>query len=161
MQRIALGLMVLITCLAVAAPAGADPVKTPIDEAPFTFVDESICGFPIEISGSQAGHVIRFFDRDGALTRVKVHGTEQLTLSANGQTVTVDPFPFNFHVLYDEGEVEHVYLSGLVFRLRLPDGSLFVSAGRVDFIEEGADFLIVPAVGHSGDVDALCRALSD
>jgi hypothetical protein len=71
------------------------------------------------------------------------------------------PFAFNIDVLFEDGEVTNVFASGLVEQVRLPDGTLFLSARRLDFAAHpGAVFRIVPDVGRSGDLEAFCAALS-
>ena len=61
----------------------------------------------------------------------------------------------------EDGEVTHVYASGLVERVPLPDGTVFLSAGRLDFAAHpGSEFRIVPDVGRSGNVAAFCAALA-
>jgi hypothetical protein len=68
-----------------------------------------------------------------AVTRIKDHVVEQDVFSANDETLTGLPFTFNIQVLFEDGEVTHVYASGLVERVPLPDGTVFLSAGRLDF----------------------------
>jgi hypothetical protein len=149
----------MATCAASAVARA--PEKVPFEDFTFSGVATDICPFPVEYTGSQSGHDLLFFDRDGRLTRVQTHATEELVLSANGRTLVVDPFPFNITVRLDAaGNVTSVIAAGLVFKVQLPDGRKFVSAGRLDFIAAGVTFAVVPQVGRSGDVAALCAALS-
>jgi hypothetical protein len=162
MRRITLGIATLVSCVAVfaASAVASPPLKTPLN---ITINREvaGICPFPIRIQGTQTGQQIDFFDADGRLVRRQRHGVEAVTLTANGQTLTADPFHFNIIVHFGPtGTVEHAYLSGLVFRVPLPDGTVFQSAGRLDFIAQGVNFAVIPEVGASGDVGALCDALS-
>lgn len=123
-------------------------------------VTPQICPFDVTASGHQTGDVISVFDRSGALSQIQVHATEELTLSANGRTLTAEPINYNLFVDYAAtGEIEHVYLAGLILRLPLPDGTTFLSAGQVE-APEGANFVITPDAGLSGDAGALCAALS-
>jgi hypothetical protein len=58
--------------------------------------------------------------------------------------------------------VTHVFASGVVEKILLPDGTFFISAGRLDFLgHPGATFVLSPDVGNSGNVDAFCAALAD
>jgi hypothetical protein len=162
MRRITFGIVTLVLCVAVftGSAVASSPLKTPLN---ITINREvaGICAFPIRIQGTQTGHQIDFFDADGRLVRRHRHGVEEVTLTANGQTLTADPFHFNIIVHFGPtGAVEHAYLSGLVFRVPLPDGTVFQSAGRLDFIAQGVNFAVIPEVGASGDVGALCDALS-
>jgi hypothetical protein len=161
-RRIGFGAVVLVSCLTViTGSAAADPpLKSPLN-ATLNSQVAGICPFPIRIQGTQTGHRIDFFDRDGRRIRRHIQGVEEVTLTANGQVLTAGPFHFNIIVHYGPtGAVEHAYLSGLVFRVPLPDGTVFQSAGRLDFIAQGVTFTVVPDVGLSGDVDALCDALA-
>ena len=101
------------------------------------------------------------YNRAGASPEVATEGVEQDVFSADDQSLTGLPFTFNIQVLFEDGEVTHVYASGLVERVPLPDGTVFLSAGRLDFAAHpGSDFRIVPDVGRSGDVAAFCAALA-
>jgi len=96
------------------------------------------------------------------VTRIFIHSVEQDTFTANGRTLMGTPFTFNVEVLFDSnGNVTHIFASGLVETIPLPDGSLFVSAGRLDFTQHpGVQFLLSPDTGHTGDLAAFCAALS-
>ena len=162
MRRITFGTLVLVSCLTVFAgfAVASPPLKTPLNITINRDV-AGICPFPIRIQGTQTGHQIDFFDADGQRIRRHRHGVEEVTLTANGQTLTADPFHFNIIIHFGPTvAVEHAFLSGLVFRVTLPDGTVFQSAGRLDFIAQGVTFAVVPEVELSGDVGALCDALS-
>jgi hypothetical protein len=160
-------LLVLLSLLALSAmgvlahPAAAvEPTRVPIDETD-TFLAADICSFPVTITGTLVGTETTFFDQSGDVTRIQIHVVEQDVFTANGESLTGLPFTFNIRVLFEDGEVTHVYASGLVERVPLPDGTVFLSAGRLDFAAHpGSDFRIVPDVGRSGDVAAFCAALA-
>jgi hypothetical protein len=160
-------LLVLLSLLALsmtgvlAHPAAAvQPTRVPIDETN-TIVVEDICSFPVTITATLVGTETTFYDQSGDVTRIQIHVVEQDVFSANGESLTGLPFTFNIQVLFEDGEVTHVYASGLVERVPLPDGTVFLSAGRLDFVAHpGSDFRIVPDVGRSGDVAAFCAALA-
>jgi hypothetical protein len=161
-RRITFGTVVLVSCLMVFTgfASASPPLKTPLNITINRDV-AGICPFPIRIQGTQTGDQVDFFDADGQRIRRHRHGVEEVTLTANGQTLTADPFHFNIIIHFGPtGAVEHAYLSGLVFRVPLPDGTVFQSAGRLDFIAQGVTFAVIPEVGLSGDVSALCDALS-
>jgi hypothetical protein len=144
-----------------AQPAAAvEPTREPIDDT-ITSVVEDICSFPVTITATIVGTETTFYDESGEVTRQQIHVVEQDVFSANGETLTGLPFTFNLQVLFEDGEVTHVYASGVVERVPLPDGTVFLSAGRLDFAAHpGAEFRIVPDVGRSGDVAAFCAALA-
>jgi hypothetical protein len=145
-----------------AHPAAAvAPTRMTIDQSPVVTVANDICSFPVTITSTQVGVETTFYDRNGAVTRIQAHAVEQDVFTANGQSLTGLPYTFNVRVLFEDGELTHVYASGLVSRVPLPDGRVFLSAGRLDFAAHpGSGFRIVPDVGRSGDVGAFCAALA-
>jgi hypothetical protein len=161
----------LVKCLAIAsvvvmlvgvfvAPAAAGRPE----KSPDTFTDVSqvagVCAFPVDVTYTVTAMNTYFFDANGAMTRWQIHATEQDTFSANGKTLAGLPYTYNVQVLYDRnGEVEHWYASGVASRVPLPDGHVFLSAGRVDFINHG-DWVLSPDKGNPGDVAAFCAALA-
>jgi hypothetical protein len=55
----------------------------------------------------------------------------------------------------------HVFANGLVEKVPLPGGGLFITAGRVDFAAHGfPQFLITPDVGAAVNLAGFCAALS-
>jgi hypothetical protein len=121
------------------------------------------CGFPIDVTGTQVG-----FERDSSTTatsREPSITSQQDVFTANGKTLNGLPFVNEQLVLYDSaGQLTHDYETGVIERVPVPDGSMFLSAGRVDFAAHpGQSVLITPDVGHSGNSGNLaefCRALS-
>lgn len=148
---------------AVLAPAAAavPPVMTSGSFSAST-VMTGVCSFPVTVNSSVTFNETDFFDQSGALTRIYFHSVEQDTFSANGRSMTGLPFPFNIEILFDSGgNITHLFASGIVERIVLPDGSLFLTAGRLDFTRHpGAAFLLTPDVGNSGNVAAFCAALA-
>jgi hypothetical protein len=156
-----LSLLVLSATGVLAHPAAAvEPTREPIDDTD-TFVVTDICSFPVTITATLVGTETTSYDQSGEVTRIQIHVVEQDVFTANGETLTGLPYTFNIQVLFEDGEVTHVYASGVVARVPLPDGTVFLSAGRLDFAAHpGAEFRIVPDVGRSGDVAAFCAALA-
>jgi hypothetical protein len=160
-------LLILLSLLALSAmgvlarPAAAiEPTREPISSTDI-FVVEDICSFPVTITATVVGTETTFFDQNGAVTRIHIHLVEQDVFSADGESLTGLPYTFNIDVLFEDGEVTHVFASGLVETVPLPDGTVFLSAGRLDFAAHpGSDFRIVPDVGRSGNVAAFCAALA-
>ncbi len=122
---------------------------------------EDICDFPVTITATLVRTETTFYDESGEVTRIQIHVVEKDVFTANGETLTGLPYTFNIQVLFEDGEVTHVYASGVGERVPLPDGTVFLSAGRLDFAAHPeAEFRIVPDVGRSGDVAAFCAALA-
>jgi hypothetical protein len=166
MRRFRLLILLSLISLSVtgvlARPAAAtEPTREPFGPDTDTFVVEDLCSFPVTITEISSGTVTAFLDQNGALTRLHFYAVEQDTFTANGKSLTGLPYTFNLDVLFEDGEVTHIYARGLGERVPLPDGSVFLSAGRVDFAAHpGSMFIIVPDVGRSGNVAALCAALA-
>jgi len=152
----------LLTCvgvMAVLAPsaAAAAPVKSEI-----TFsgagVLEDVCAFPLTVEPTGSGTQIAFFDNSGALTRVHLHVTEQTTYSAHGTSLTTVPFTYNILLSADLSEA---FITGVIARVPLPDGGLFISTGRVDLAARGLPtFLLTPDAGATVNLDKFCAALA-
>lgn len=123
---------------------------------------EGVCSFPVDILGSVNATETDFFDTNGLLTQALIHMDEQDAFSANGKTLAGLPFTFELRVLFDNsGNTTHVYADGVAEKVLLPDGSLFISAGRLDFAAHpGADFIITPDEGTSGNIAGFCAALA-
>jgi hypothetical protein len=117
-----------------------------------------ICAFPVTARFVGTVRATRFFDRSGLPTMTLYHTTEQDTFSANGVTLTGLPCTYETQVVFDSsGNVTHSYTSGCVERVPLPDGSTFLSAGRIDFVAHPDADLIISA--DKGD-PAFCAALA-
>jgi hypothetical protein len=159
-----LGLVTSVLVLAATAllpayaPAGP-PVKSSFDDT-VSFTVTGICTFPLAVTSSLRGTVTDFFD-DGALVRSHIHVVEQDTFSANGRSVTGEPFTFNVFLSFDEnGEATAILARGVAEKIRLPNAKLFLSAGVIDFLAQGVDFSLTTDRGRTGDIDAFCAALS-
>jgi hypothetical protein len=130
-------------------------------EGTASIVVTDLCAFPINVDVTFSGTETDYVDESGALTRIFVHEVEQDTYTANGRTLVGTPFTFEEQVLFDSsGNVTHDFTSGLVETIPLPDGSLFISAGRLDFTQHPGVFILSPDMGHTGDLAAFCAALS-
>ena len=155
-----LGLVVGGICATSATAAAPSKLSFSISNATATL--SGVCSFDVDIASQLSGFEIDYFDADGALTRIYDHVTEQDTFSHDGTTLTGLPYTFNIEVLFDSsGDVTHIYASGEVSRVPLPDGSVFFSAGRADFtVHPGVTFLISPDMGNPENIAAFCAALA-
>jgi len=161
-NRLIASLLGVAACaLLAAAPAGAAAPTKDTFTIHFTDTITDICPFPIHFEGHVDVMESAFTNRNGDLTRIVDHVTEHDVFTAHGTLIPTDTYHYTVHALFDEqGNLLHVYATGVVVRMRLPDGTLFNSAGRVDTVNSTGPFTIVPDVGHSGNVDAFCIALS-
>jgi len=63
--------------------------------------------------------------------------------------------------LDSSGNITHIYADGVGEKIPLPDGTLFISAGRLDFADHpGVNFTLSPDHGHTGNLAAFIAALS-
>jgi hypothetical protein len=163
LRRLTVVFLIAVGAVIFALSAVADrPTRTPFEGVTFSSVLTDVCAFPINVDSTISGFEIDYVDQNGALTRIYIHQVEQDTFTANGKTLVGTPFTFNTQVLFDSnGNITHIFASGLVETIPLPDGSLFISAGRLDFTQHpGATFLLSPDVGNPGNLAGFCAALS-
>jgi hypothetical protein len=160
-QAAVLAVVALSAAVFVSAAAGAEPTKFDF-AATSTSTLTGLCAFPVSVSFTGSGTETDFVDQSGALTMIHIHLVEQDVFSANGKTLTGLPYTFNIDLLFDSsGNLTHVYSSGVVSRVPLPNGTVFFTAGRSDFVlHPGVDFLIQPDRGAQGDIAGFCAALS-
>jgi hypothetical protein len=96
------------------------------------------------------------------LTKATANVTEQDSFSANGKQLTGLPYTFNLYALFDSsGNITQLYADGVVERVPLPDGSVFQSAGQVNFGAQGfPDFSVTPDAGTARNLAGFCAALA-
>jgi hypothetical protein len=165
MKRLGVVLVALVAGSVVSASAA--PAATPTI-APFSYTYSAVmtgyCGFGVDVVTNATGTRIDFVDANGALTRRYIHQLNIDTFSANGKTLTSLPFVFNLQQFFDSsGQLTQSPVSGVIEQIPLPDGSLFVSAGRDDFAvpHPGIEgHILAPNEGSQGDIAAFCAALS-
>jgi hypothetical protein len=150
------------TALCTVAPAAqADPPQRIPEIVTHSVTTTDLCGFPVTIRGTVSG-VVTVRD-NGTTTTLTATPTEQDTISANGITLTSLVYRFHISLVIDDstGNVVGGYSAGVVEKVPLPNGGLFITAGRVDWsLHADDDIVIIPDVGNTGDVAALCAALS-
>jgi len=163
LRRLTIIFLVAVGAIMFALSAVADrPTRIPFQSTFSNIVLTDVCAFPVNVSGTFSGFEIDYRDQSGALTRSFIHQVEQDTFTANGKTLVGDPFTTQFNILFDSsGHVTHIYGTGLFETIRLPDGSLFISAGRADFTQHpGVGILLSPDMGNPGNLAGFCAALS-
>ena len=163
MKKLLVSLSIVLGLLAVPVTAAAkSPTMLRYTQNPPALTLSGVCAFDITIHATVQTTEFDYFDGSGTLTRIYFHATEQDTFTGPGRSLTTIPYTYNFELRFDSsGEFTAVVVSGVVLQLRLPDGSLFLSAGRINVLAHpGISFSFVPDVGHSGNLDALCAALA-
>lgn len=165
-----MGRLVALAAVLVAAgafasvAAGAAPTVIPYSvtaTVPLT----GACSFEISVTAVATGTETLFFNSSGALVRQSTHQVEQDTFTANGVTLSGEPYVTNAELLFDSsGNITHNYESGQSERVILPDGTAFFTAGHTDSAVyppgNPESFFIQPQVGNQGDIAAFCAALS-
>jgi hypothetical protein len=154
--------LVAVGAVIFALSALADrPTKTTFEGVTVSTVLTDVCAFPINVDATVSGTETDYFDQSGTLTRSFFHQVEQDTFTANGRTLVGTPFTFNFDALFDsDGNVTQAFTDGVVETIPLPDGTLFISAGRTDWTQRLGGFVLSPDMGNSGNLAAFCAALS-
>jgi hypothetical protein len=120
------------------------------------------CAFPVTVD-STITETDRFFsDQNGVLTGANANFTEQDTFSANGKSLTGDPYSGTIQASFDSsGNITQEYIEGVLERVPLPDGSVFLSAGRVDLAAHNfPSFVVTPDTGSAENLAGFCAALS-
>jgi hypothetical protein len=122
----------------------------------------NVCSFTIHVESFYSVSETVFFDNNGVLTKIQRHVNGQDTFSANGKTIVALPYSFNVRLGFDSaGNVIQYDISGIHEKIRLPDGSLFITAGWTDgMLHPGEDFVMIPDKGNQGKVADFCAALA-
>lgn len=158
-RAVVIATVALISVLAGSA-YGAKPVTETITNETQTVVLTDVCAFPVTVEATATGRFRLHFDKAGNVTAIQVQITEQDTFTAHGNTLVGEPYHAQSHLRIDaQGNIDEK-LTGTIARVRLPDGSMFRSAGQVRVTNEPPGFALVPQRGHSGDVAAFCAALA-
>jgi hypothetical protein len=159
MRRLLIMTVAIISMVAVLGPhaAATTPTISPIEITSEGTLD-GVCSFPLSLTTHLTGTRIRFFDESGAVVKALFQLTEQDTISANGKTLTSDPYSYSLEITAENGEITGFVTRGVGEKILLPDGTLFLSAGVIDFFAQGVDFSFTPDYGVTGDIDALCAA---
>jgi hypothetical protein len=154
---------VLAAVAVFAQPAAAvPPTRTDFAGAGnFPLAAGTLCSFSIDVNYTQEGTTTTFYDDGGAMSRRISHGTEQDTFSANGQTLVGDRYELTFISEFENGVLVAYHGDGILERVHLPDGGIFIVAGRVDVLSAGGGFIVSVDSGNSGNnLAAFCDALS-
>ena len=124
------------------------------------YVLSNFCSFDLSVV-SHLVFTYEYIEVPSGVAQVQqVHITELDAVTGPGATLVGLPYRFNELLRYDvNGNLVGNTSAGGVSRFVLPDGSMFWSAGRADFMTGGGGGL-TPEVGHSGNTAALCAAVS-
>jgi hypothetical protein len=157
MQRLlcmAIVLMGALLAVVVVPAALATPPVMETFSLSGTTGDLGLCSFPVQASYTQTVARTSFFDDSGNLVRRHAVITEQDTFSANGKTLSGEPYTGSVETYYENGVVVSRQLEGVFERVLLPDGGVYLVAGQA------SEFGFTVDHGTNGDVSAFCAALS-
>jgi hypothetical protein len=158
-------LTLAIVFCAVAFPASTASANPPVmSEYPWPQVNtlHDVCPFDVTVTSAIYITETDFFDQDGNLTMIHMFGDEQDTFTANGKELVGMPFEAHAKLYFGkDGSLTQIIGVGIMEKVPLPDGSIFVSAGRVDFLAHpDGTYVLTPDKGNSGNIAAFCAALS-
>lgn len=158
-------LVIALSAIAIAAPPALaqKPVMWEwLGPASGTLEAGNPCEFAVQADGTMHVSVTDFYDQSGSLTRENIHAVQQDTYTAYGKSLTGVPFQYNIKLLFDsDGNPTHFYQIGVSEKIWLPDGSLFIAAGRFDYIAHDPvpTWVLSPDNGNPGNLAGFCAAL--
>lgn len=148
--------LVIATSTAAAPPSQED----------FTFddqfVDDGLCGFPLNFSFVGGGTATTFFDEEGNPTRVQIHVSQDATITNPTNQKTLSGHEtVNVREDVEEGTVT---FTGLGIHQNVPGhGAVLLEAGRLvfDFESGTVTFMAGPHPDPAeGDFEDFCAALA-
>jgi hypothetical protein len=161
-----IGLAFGLTLALLALPLTAAAKEPTIQHFSLDYAETPVpglCAFDVTIGSTVQGTSIAYFDNSGAPVRGYTHATEQDTFIGPGGRVTSSPYTYNIEAQFDSaGNVIRYFAQGIILRVPLPNGTMFVSAGRVDILTHPSinGYIFTPDWGHSGNLSALCAAIA-
>jgi hypothetical protein len=147
--------------LAIALPASATKPDRTTFEQSGSYTTTDICDFPLHVRSHTEGAATTFYDHDGDVTKAIVHVTETDTFSANGESLTSQPYHYTDVYAFENGDYVGTTVTGINVKVPLPDGGTFMSAGRLhiepDFM---GNFVYLVDSGVVKNHDAFCSVLA-
>ncbi len=160
-------LCLLAAIAAIGAGAlASQATPTPPVRSELAFSDSNplagVCPFLVTVDSNVTLTLHELLDQRGNVKEWLGQVVEIDTFTANGKSLTGAPVSFSFRALFDAGGAfTHFFEAGVLARVPLPDGTVFLGAGRVDFVLNGSPtFSFTPDRGTSGNVARFCLALS-
>jgi hypothetical protein len=155
--------VLLCALIAPSVVRAAEPVHSSFT-VQFSNTVTGICEFPVIVDSALVVRQTNFFDKDGVQTSSHFAITETDVFTANGNTLSGLPYRTSLRAVLDPSD-PNIQLSavatGVQARIPLPDGSTFLSAGRIDFVgHPGEPFILTPDTGRAGNLAAFCAALA-
>jgi len=127
----------------------------------------TLCPFDVTLDATQSSTQTTFYDSSGLISRRITTGVEQDTYSANGKTLIGDPYHFNFIGDFVDGVRVDAHSTGIVQKVPLPGGGLFIVAGRLDTFNNIGGLALTVRLGerrqqdrrllHGAELNTPCR----
>lgn len=164
MRRFALlAIAVFAACVAASSATATSQQRYALD-----FMDipppgaVHICPFEVSVVGHVTGYETDHYNDNGELVKIELTGKFVNTYSANGKTLVGESVETNGIIRFDpDGNLISAYYQGVYERVRLPDGELWTTAGRVNLMNFAEEtWIFEPDNGHWSDPAPLCAALS-
>jgi hypothetical protein len=126
-----------------------------------SYIDTSLCAFPVAVSSSANIDDALFFDQSGGLVRIlETVDHVVFIFSANGQTLTAKGTGGIDIVFNPDGSVS-ASTFGINLLLTIPTyGAVFLDAGRAEYLFDPHIHVLFHAGPASYDVEAFCAALA-
>lgn len=140
------------------AVAGATPERATFDN--YMEADAGpLCDFPVTVRAHTWGWYEFWADGDVWLME-EDHYWEQDTIAGPGGSLTSEPYRLNTSARFgpEPGSITKAVSTGGIGRFILPDGSVFWSAGRIDWLTH-TTAVYVPDQGRHSDTSGLCAAI--
>jgi hypothetical protein len=151
-------LLLVLSAMPVAAGGRVFGGKADFFLDPVTIDD--LCEFDVTWVGHLDGYFRYVAMPDGTYLEVDNWAEQDTFTGPTGETLTSDWYHYRISGKLDEGcNIISQTASGQIMVVRLPDGSIFRSAGLVRFDPQEDVFAITTDHGLSGDVEAFCAAL--
>ena len=156
-RRLIGGLAAMLCAVVFVSTAAArPPEKSEFSNVAFSNVLSGVCPFDVTVQSVINGFEIDYFDargqhRQGPDSPGRTRHVHREREDADRDPVHVQPRHSDTQAAANVTEA--AVATGLVEKIVLPDGSLFVSAGWVDFEDHpGVGFLLSPDRGNPGNV---------
>ena len=161
MKRVIILLAALLLVLsAMPVAAGGRVFGGKFDDSLPSVTIDDLCDFDITFVAHLDGYFRYVAMPDGTYLEVDSWAEQDTFTGPTGETLTSDWYHYRISGrLDDDGNTISQTASGQIMVVRLPDGSIFRSAGLVRFDPQEDVFAITTDHGLSGDVVAFCAAL--
>jgi hypothetical protein len=161
MRKLLVALAAVAAVAAFTAGAGADKPLKSGGSFSDAYTLNGACPFPIAVTYNVTYVSQDYPDKSGGV-RSHYHVVEQDTFSTSAQSLTGTAFTFNVQFVFDSnGDLVRQDAQGVQQKVPLPDGSLFIAAGRINWLAHpGAPYVLLPDNGATVNLDGFCAALA-